>query len=134
MQIKNLFIAAALIGAPLLSSCAPQEMVQAQSIKTIDAASANTLIANNAKVTIIDVRTPEEFAGGHVPNAVNIDFKSPEFAQNLKRLPKEKPYIVYCRTGHRSGLSMDAFKQLGFKDVYNVAGGITAWQGAGMPK
>ena len=134
MKIKTLFIAVAMVGAPLLSSCAPQEMVQAQSIKTIDAASANKIVAENPNITIIDVRTPEEYAGGHVPNAVNIDFKSPEFAQGLKRLPTDKPYIVYCRTGHRSGLSMDAFKQLGFKHVYNVAGGITAWQGTGLPK
>jgi rhodanese-related sulfurtransferase len=134
MKFKTVFMAIALIGASFVTACSQKTMQTSQRVITIDVAKANEIIASDPQIAILDVRTPEEFESGHVRNAANIDFKSPEFGQMISQLPKDKPYVVYCRSGHRSGLAMDAFKQLGFSKVYNVAGGISAWQQSGLPK
>ncbi len=82
---------------------------------------------------ILDIRTPQEFQAGHIPGAVNIDFYAPDFEQQLAQLDRNKTYLVYCRTGHRSGQAMPIFQKLGFAQVYNLQGGILAWARAGLP-
>ncbi len=82
---------------------------------------------------VLDVRTPEEFAGGHVEGAKNIDFYAKDFANRLRSLDKDASYVVYCHTGNRSGQATTLMHQLGFKHVYDVQGGIAAWQQAGLP-
>jgi rhodanese-related sulfurtransferase len=82
---------------------------------------------NNPNFVIIDVCTPEEYSEKHLKNAVNLDFYSDDFIDNLKKLDKNKTYLVYCRVGRRSQKSMDIMKELGFKRVYNMLGGITHW-------
>jgi len=81
--------------------------------------------------TIIDVRTPQEFAQGHLPSAVNIDVSSPDFAARLATLDPNAPYAVYCHSGNRSGVAVAAMAGQGFTDAYHLRGGITAWQRAG---
>lgn len=82
---------------------------------------------------VLDVRTPAEFAAGHLSDAVNIDVESGDFAQRIAELDKEATYAVYCRSGSRSGVAVDAMVEAGFTDVQHLAGGIVAWQGAGQP-
>ncbi|HRY10214.1 MAG TPA: rhodanese-like domain-containing protein [Candidatus Nanopelagicales bacterium] len=84
-------------------------------------------------VTVLDVRTPEEFAAGHLKDAQNLDVNSPAFAATLKTLPKDAVYAVYCRTGHRSGTAVAQMVDLGFTRVFHLAGGVTAWQASGQP-
>ena len=73
---------------------------------------------------ILDVRTPAEYQSGHVENAVLMDISQPTFVEGLKKLDKEKEYYVYCRTGRRSTNATQIMKQLGFKKVCNVEGGV----------
>lgn len=89
--------------------------------------------AANPDFVVLDVRTPGEFAGGHVPDATNVDFESSTFAQQLSTLSKDKTYLVYCHTGNRSGQATELMHQMGFKHVYDVQGGIAAWEQAGLP-
>ncbi len=107
-----------------------------QMIKNISVQQAYSLInenSGNEDFVILDIRTPEEFAQGHLAGAVNMDFYSDDFELELDGLEKNKTYLVYCRTAHRSGLAMPLFRELGFKDVYNMVGGITAWVASGYP-
>ena len=80
---------------------------------------------------ILDVRTPEEFSSGHLEDAVNINYYSINFQNDLAKLDKTKTYLIYCRSGSRSGRSLNLMKQLGFIRVYNVSGGILQWEKEG---
>lgn len=71
---------------------------------------------------IIDVRTPAEFAGGHLDGAVNIDIQSPDFANRIEALDRNESYVVYCRSGARSGMAMQQMLDMGFADVSNAGG------------
>lgn len=81
----------------------------------------------------LDVRTPAEFAAGHVPGATNLDLYSAQFRAQLEKLDKNRSYVVYCHTGNRSGQATTLMHTLGFKHVYDVQGGIAAWEQAGLP-
>lgn len=69
---------------------------------------------------IIDVRTPAEFAGGHLDGAVNIDIQSPDFASRIDELARDGSYVVYCRSGNRSGMAMAQMLDMGFTEVSNA--------------
>jgi phage shock protein E len=84
-------------------------------------------LADDPGVTVLDVRTPGEFAAGHLPGAVNIDSSAPDFADAVSELPKDSTYLVYCQTANRSGVATDRMLDLGFTDVYDLQGGIVAW-------
>jgi phage shock protein E len=77
-------------------------------------------------VTVIDVRTKAEYDAGHVDNAINMDFYSPDFSAQLNTLDKSGTYLIYCRTGHRSGQALDIMKGLGFTRVSDLLGGYSA--------
>ena len=99
-------------------------------------ASADSLIRAEAKdpsFRLVDVRTPEEFAAGHLQGAALVDFKSADFEAEIGKLPREAKVLIYCRSGHRSGLAMQRMRALGFRDVRDIGGGINAWSAAGLP-
>jgi rhodanese-related sulfurtransferase len=107
-----------------------------QIIKNITPKEAYALILKNKDTqsfVILDVRTPSEFANGHIENAVNLDYYSETFKNVLNKLDYNKTYLIYCRTASRSGRVLDLMKELGFREVYNIAGGITDWKEAGLP-
>ena len=85
------------------------------------------------EVTILDVRTPEEFASGHIEGAINIDFNSGNFANEITRLNPSETYAVYCRSGSRSGQAASIMHKAGFHDVSNLNGGVIDWANAGLP-
>lgn len=85
---------------------------------------------DNEDITIIDVRTPEEYKSGHIPNARLMNINSSDFEQKLEELPKDEPILVYCHSGNRSGKAMRKMEQKGFKAVYNLEGGISDWKRA----
>ncbi len=72
---------------------------------------------------LLDVRTQNEFRQGHAPGALLIDFYKKDFRQRLDRLDRNKTYFIYCNSGRRSGLTLRMMKSLGFREVYNLAGG-----------
>ncbi len=82
---------------------------------------------------ILDVRTPAEFADGHLKGALNLDSASPDFAQKLAALDKSTTYLLYCRSGRRSANAATQMSALGFPHLYNLDGGITAWTAANKP-
>jgi len=82
-------------------------------------------------VVVLDVRTPEEFNSGHIPNAINIDIYSDYFNSDIAALDKSKSYAVYCRSGKRSVDACEVMSELGFKSLYNLSGGIIEWIEAG---
>jgi rhodanese-related sulfurtransferase len=88
---------------------------------------------DNPNFVILDVRTPEEFEGSHIEGAVNMDYYHPGFQVELGKLDKTKRYLVYCRTGNRSDTAFEFMKELRFKEVYPLEGGILAWGAAGFP-
>lgn len=117
-------------------SGALDQQTQAPVIETISAQEAFDLIqenAGNADFVIVDVRTAEEFAGGHIENAVNIDYYASTFESDINALDKDKEYLIYCRSGSRSGKALDIMEDLGFQEVYDLGGGIVAWTNAGLP-
>lgn len=85
-----------------------------------------------ADLVILDVRTSEEFAESHLEGAVMIDFYRDDFADQLAELDPDVPYLVYCRSGNRSGQTTTMMEQLGFADVADVDGGIVSWADAGL--
>lgn len=85
------------------------------------------------KTVILDVRTPEEVAEGHLPGAKNIDVQDELFQQNIEQLNKNKTYLLYCRSGKRTAVAGAKMKAAGFKKVYMMDGGITSWKEKGKP-
>jgi rhodanese-related sulfurtransferase len=82
---------------------------------------------------ILDVRTPAEFSQGYIENAKNIDFYANTFRNQLDKLDKQKTYLVYCRSGNRSGKTLRMMEQSGFEKVYNLTGGIGQWSRQRLP-
>ena len=82
-------------------------------------------------LVILDVRTPQEYASGHLNGSINLDFKSPSFSDLIARLDRDKAYLLYCRTGRRSARAVMLMKSLGFKELYNLTKGIEQWQREG---
>lgn len=87
--------------------------------------------AQTAGVTVIDVRTPDEFAAGHIEGAINIDVEGDSFYDGIDALDKTKTYAVYCRTDRRSGIAATEMADAGFTSIYNLDGGIVDWVNAG---
>ena len=86
-----------------------------------------------AGVITLDVRTPGEFAEGHVEGARLIDFQSGNFENEIAALDKNATYAVYCRSGNRSGQAVKVMHDAGFHNVYNLNGGVIDWANAGLP-
>lgn len=80
---------------------------------------------------VLDVRTPAEYAEGHLPRAVNVDVESADFVTRLETLDKTVPYALYCRSGNRSGTALSMMTAAGFTSTYHLGGGIGAWSAAG---
>lgn len=112
------------------SPAASPTSVQAR--ESLDVA-AFAAVLERPGTTVIDVRTPEEFAEGHLAGAVNIDVNGPDFADRVAALDPAGTYAVYCRTGNRSAVAVDHMVDQGFESVYHLGGGIVAWTDAGHP-
>jgi len=89
-------------------------------------------VAETGDATVIDVRTPEEFAAGHVEGALNINVESPTFADEIAALPKDETYVVYCRSGNRSAAAAIQMADAGFTDLYDVDAGLATLAEAGV--
>jgi rhodanese-related sulfurtransferase len=101
--------------------------------KDVDVAQFDALRAQKEKVVVLDVRTPEEYAAGHIPGSVLLDFRSPKFAEELAKLSREKQYLVHCAVGGRSAKACDQMTRIGLTNIVNLKGGFKAWQAEGKP-
>ncbi|MDR1780045.1 MAG: rhodanese-like domain-containing protein [Tannerella sp.] len=89
-------------------------------------------LSTAGKGILLDVRTAEEFADGHIRGAQNIDVRSSDFEANIKRLPADKAILVYCRSGKRSLTAAEILSKNGFRKIVNLKGGIEEWNEAGF--
>ena len=90
-------------------------------------------LAADKKHVVLDVRTPKEFAAGHIAGAVNIDFNAPDFAKKVEALDKDKTYLVHCAGGVRSTKACQKMTEIHFKQLFNLEPGFRAWEKAGKP-
>ena len=114
----------------------PEQETPTQIIEDITPQEAFTLIQNNQnnpEFVIIDVRTPEEFAEEHIENTINLDYYSETFRDELNNLDKNKTYLIYCRSGRRSGNALNIMAEPNFREAYNILGGIIEWNAEGLP-
>lgn len=102
-------------------------------ISPVEAYDFITANQGNEQFVILDVRTTEEFADGHIENAINIDVNSGQFREDINKLNKDDTYLVYCRSGIRSDNARDIMEEIGFSNVYNMTGGILDWENEGLP-
>lgn len=118
---------------PIEKHPAEEEPASETKIVHASAIEAAELMKKDTSIVVIDVRTPSEYATGHLPNSVNIDFKSATFADELKKLDPSKAYLVHCRSGGRSTSSLDTFKELAFKHIIHLDGGMMEWGKEQLP-
>jgi rhodanese-related sulfurtransferase len=85
------------------------------------------------KSVILDIRTPEEIAEGYIEDAIFVNWTGGNFEEEVSKLNKKKTYYVYCRSARRTIPATEKMKELGFKKVYMLDGGINNWIEAGMP-
>jgi rhodanese-related sulfurtransferase len=139
MKIKTLLkLALALtLNMVLLYGCAGTTAGPAVQInEDITAQEAYSLVQenlDNPDFMIIDVRTPDEYASGHIENSVLINISGDDFEAKIGELDREGRYLVYCKSGGRSRSAAGYMQEQGFQEVYNMLGGIGAWISAGFP-
>jgi phage shock protein E len=90
-------------------------------------------LRQQTNAVVLDVRTPKEFTAGHIPGATNIDWNGADFAKRAATLDKSKTYLVHCAVGGRSAKASEQMSALQFTNVYNLEGGMKAWEKAGKP-
>jgi len=120
---------AAVDTAPVSSAGASATSVQALPA-TVDVAAVKAL-QGNPDVVILDVREPYEYEAGHIPGVTLIPLG--ELPNRLAEVPTDKPVIVTCRSGNRSGQAVNFLRQQGYTNVHNMSGGFIAWERAGYP-
>ena len=104
-------------------SCQPQKQT---SIKRIDKATMQAE-ALGQDVQLVDVRTPEEYALGHIGNAININVNASDFKERISQMDKEAPIYLYCKKGGRSNRAVGMLQELGFHTIYDYSGGYDDW-------
>lgn len=101
--------------------------------KTIAAVEFQNQLKTSPKAVILDVRTPEEYNSGHLDQAKNLDIYDKSFQDQLSKMDKKQPVYVYCKGGGRSANAVKKMQELGFNNVYELKGGIMAWEQSGLP-
>lgn len=120
-------VIALIAAALLLAGCSSSSSANNLSVDEFSAKAAEP------GVVTLDVRTPGEFAEGHIEGARLIDFQSGNFENEIAALDKNATYAVYCRSGNRSGQAVKVMQEAGFSNVFNMNGGVIDWSNAGLP-
>lgn len=120
-------------GTLLISACDSKPQTEGQNeealnLKDIELSEALEMMQQSDIITI-DIRTPEEIAQGKIlESALEMDFYADDYKNKLSALDKEAKYVIYCRSGGRSGKTLKMMKDMGFKNAYNVLGGYNAYK------
>ena len=120
----------------LLLIAAPLAVGGNRIVEDISFEGARALIDENLgeeEFVILDVRTPAEYEAGRIEGSKNLDYYGDDFKKILEGLDRDRTYLVYCRSGNRSGRTLKLMRQLGFRRVYNLIGGIIEWEKNGLP-
>ncbi|MBK7272811.1 MAG: rhodanese-like domain-containing protein [Actinomycetales bacterium] len=145
MTFRRLAVVVSTVAVAALTVGACSGSPGSSSAPLASAAAATAAPANGAEVdaagfaaalkrpgtVVLDVRTPAEFAAGHLAGAVNVDVNAADFRTIVGGLAKDVPYAVYCRSGNRSATALAIMKGLGFTNTFHLGGGIQAWTAAG---
>ncbi|MBS1781871.1 MAG: thioredoxin [Bacteroidetes bacterium] len=130
-MLRN-FLSIQLVLLLLLSSCTN---VQSQNSNTnLSATQFAEKIKELPNAPILDVRTPDEYSKGHLANSLNYDWNGDNFDQEIAKLDKTKPVLVYCLSGGRSSSAARSMRKMGFTQVFEMDGGIMKWRGANLPE
>jgi phage shock protein E len=112
---------------------------QASEVKTtvfatdVNVANFKNLVDTKAGL-LIDVRTPQEYANGHIAGAINIDWiNKAVFKAKIKAIAKDKTVLIYCHSGHRSGMAKKFLQEQGYSKIYNLESGIKGWKSENLP-
>jgi rhodanese-related sulfurtransferase len=108
----------------------------AAEVPVMTPAEARSLIQKNRanpQFVVLDVRTPQEFKAGHLEGAINVDINGREFRDEIGRLDRQKTYLVYCRTGRRTGEAVRIMRDLGFENLLRFEGDIVRWRAENLP-
>ena len=112
----------------LFTSCHGQT---SNAVNTIDAKLFAEKLKTNENPQLLDVRTPEEYSVEHIGNAKNVNWNGDDFVAKVNSYDKSKPIFVYCKVGGRSAQAANKLAELGFKEIYNLDGGIMKWKAQG---
>ncbi len=126
--VRSALVVLAIATALLVSACSSGS----SAISNVDA-QAFLSATSQPGVTVVDVRTPAEYAAGHVDGAVNMSVEGPEFSAQIATLDKTGSVAVYCHSGRRSAMAADLLAGSGFTTIINLQGGIADLQAAGAP-
>ena len=111
-------------------------MSENQIMETISPQDALKLIKeheNDSDFEILDIRSDEEFAAGHIPGAKSLHYEGHEFPKKVKKLDKEKEYLIYCKSGVRGGYFLGQMENSGFKKAHNINSGFMGWTLGKLP-
>ena len=128
---KSVKVVLGLVMIFALQSCTSSN-AQSPQVKRISNEELQTLLAKS-NIQLVDVRTPQEYAQGHLANSQLIDFTRPDFKEKISQLDKDQPIVVYCAVGGRSASATNVLKSAGFKEIYDLQRGIRGWLAAGLP-
>jgi rhodanese-related sulfurtransferase len=116
-------------GLALMAALITASALAGDPVASAPLVSQDTLLARQAKhdpeLVVLDVRTPEEFATGHVPGAINVPHD--QLAANLGKVPRDKDVVVYCRSGRRSDIATGILIENGYRRVSHLDGDMNAW-------
>lgn len=118
--IPLLLLALMLTGCGAASETGPSTAAPTSGVRLVQPSTAIQLIQEG--YVVIDVRTPQEFAAGHLAGARNLDVQSPDFADQVAQLDRAGRYLVYCRSGNRSAAAAEQMKRVGFGNVADAGG------------
>jgi phage shock protein E len=125
--------------AMLLQACAPTQTVQSASLGTaaaiqkLTAGQVKEVVQQNKDIIVLDVRTPEEFKEGHLARAVNINYLSDNFTEQVEQLDKSKTYLLYCKSGTRSSKAGSLMLTKGFGSLLDSVAGFETLKETGLP-
>jgi MoaE-MoaD fusion protein len=117
---------------PAVNAVNADTATAAPGVRAMHATEAAPLL-DDPSVVVLDIRTAAELAQARLPRAVQLDYYAPDFAARVAELDRDATYLLYCRSGQRSGDARGLMTQLGFRDVVDVSGGLVQWVNAGLP-
>ncbi len=125
--MKRLFIISGLLIAISIATSCLDNKIEDTSVKLVTAEEMQSILELE-DVQLVDVRTPKEYEEERIANSQNIDYNSPTFDEDIAKLDKAKPVILYCKGGTRSAKCAKKLKDAGFQKIYDLEGGISKWK------
>ena len=132
-NMKSLFVNLIFVVILTVSGCAQSQNSASGNRQDVGAREVKELIAKDKEMVILDVRTPEEYANGHIADAMNLDFYASDFAHQLENLDTTNTYLIYCASGNRSGKTATLMQDKGFKKIINSTAGFNELKQAEIP-